>query len=152
MNEEMRKIWQSKRAQQLFDIRNIALYIFCIVAVAITWSSVKAVQANYQLQKKISGLEQQNNVLKLQNENTNLQNKYFQTSEYLDLSARENLGLAAPGEKVLIVPKSTAMKYVDQSLLTKQPSSNVVSADQRPRYIKNLESWRDFLLGRKQSD
>jgi hypothetical protein len=35
----------------------------------------------------------------------------------LDLAARQNLGLAAPGEKVLIVPSAVAMKFVDRSVI-----------------------------------
>jgi cell division protein FtsB len=150
MNNEMRKIWNSKRAKQILDVRNIALYVFCIVALAITWSGVKTVQANYVLQKKVSELQQQNSVITLQNENTTLQNKYLQTDDYLDLSARQNLGLAAPGEKIMIVPKATAMKYVDASLVSHQANKSVASANKRSQYAKNLEAWRDFLLGRQQ--
>ncbi len=128
-------------------MRNVGLYIFTLIVVVISWSGVKTVQKNYELQKKISVLAQQNAVLKLQNENTALQNKYFETDQYLELAARQNLGLAAPGEQVLLVPKSLAMKYVDPSLA---PKTNQVSttADNRPKYIRNLEAWRDFLLGR----
>jgi len=131
--------------KKLSDPRNIALYIFILVVLAITWSGVKTLQSNYQLQKKISELKQENAVLNLQNQNTNLENKYYQTNEYLDLSARQNLGLAAPGEKVLLISKSVALKYVDSSLV---PSSTS-SVDTRSRMVKNIEAWRDFLLGRK---
>lgn len=134
-----------KRVQQLSDSRNVALYIFSIVVLAITWSGVKTLQNNYDLQKKISTLKQQNTVLALQNDTTALQNKYYQTDEYIDLAARQNLGLAAPGEKELLIPKSVAMKYIDQTLV---PASKA-STDNRPTFIKNLEAWRDFLLGRK---
>jgi hypothetical protein len=84
-------------------------------------------------------------------QNTDLKNKYLQTDEYLELAARQNLGLAAPGEKVLIVPKNVAMKYVDTSL--GKASAPVVDApeDHRSRFAKNIEAWRDFLLGRKNS-
>jgi cell division protein FtsB len=130
------------------DIRNVVLYIFAIIVLAITWSGVKAVQVNYELQKKISVIRQQNDVLQLENQNAALQNRYYQTNQYLDLAARQNLGLAAPGEKVLLVPKNVALKYIDQSLITKAPTQAAV-ADSRSKYIKNLETWRDFLLGRK---
>jgi cell division protein FtsB len=152
MNNDMRKIWNSKRAKQILDVRNIALYVFCVVALAITWSGVKTVQTNYELQRKASELQQQNNVIVLQNQNTVLQNKYLQTDEYLDLSARQNLGLAAPGEKIMIVPKAAAMKYVDFSLSSRQSNKSVGPTDKHSQYAKNLESWRDFLLGRKQQD
>jgi cell division protein FtsB len=151
MTPEVKKIWNNKRFQQLIDVRNIVLYLFAIIVLAITWSGVKTVQRNYELQKKIAELKQQNTVIDLQNQNTDLKNRYLETDEYLELAARQNLGLAAPGEKVLIVPKSTAMKYIDPSL--EKNDSQVASQppDHRSRYAKNLEAWRDFLLGRKSS-
>lgn len=139
----------SQKAKQLTDVRNIGLYVFGIVVLAIAWSGAKTVQNNYELQKKIATLKQQNAVLQLQNDNTALQNKYYQTNQYLELSARQNLGLAAPGETVKIVPKAAAMKYVDPSLAQTQTNPGNTPPDNRPGYIKNLESWRDFLLGRK---
>jgi cell division protein FtsB len=153
MTPEVKKIWNSKYFKQLIDARNIVLYIFALIVLAITWSGVKTVQKNYELQKKIAEIKQQNTVTDLQNQNTDLQNKYLQTDEYLELAARQNLGLAAPGEKVLIVPKDTAMKYVDSSL-SKSSSSTTSSKpdDHRSRYAKNLEAWRDFLLGRKSTE
>jgi hypothetical protein len=106
------------------------------------------VQTNYELQKKIATLRQQSDILRLQNETTFLGNKYLQTDQYLELAARQNFGLAAPGEKVLLVPENVAMKYVNKSLIH-SPSAATGLADNRPRYVKNLEAWRDFLLGRK---
>jgi cell division protein FtsB len=144
----LQNLWTKQRIKQLTDIRNLVLYVFGIIVLAITWSGVKTVQSNYELQKKISGLRQQNNILRLQNETTFLGNKYLQTDQYLELAARQNFGLAAPGEKVLLVPENVAMKYVDRSL---SPDTKTASeaTDSRPSYIKNLEDWRDFLLGRK---
>lgn len=149
MFEKIQTIYNSPKARQLLDVRNIGLYVFGIVIVAIAWSGAKTVQNNYQLQKQIATLRQQNAVLSLQNQNAALQNQYYQTNQYLDLSARQNLGLAAPGETVLLVPQATAMKYVDPGL-DKYPSAlNPAAADTRPKYVKNLEAWRDFLLGRQ---
>ena len=141
-------MWDKKRIQQLTDIRNVALYVFAVIALAITWSGIKTIQTNYQLQKKIASLRQQNDILRLQNQTTYLGNKYLGTDQYLELTARQNLGLAAPGEKVLLVPPNVAAKYVDKSLIPATPTTASVS-DNRPRYVKNLEDWRDFLLGRK---
>ncbi len=129
------------------DVRNIGLYIFALIVLAITWSSVKTLQTNYELQKQISTLKQQNNVLKLQNENVDLQNKYFQTDQYLELAARQYFGLAAPGEKILLIPKEVALKYVDQGL--GPHTSSKTSEDNRSKYAKDFQTWVDFLLGRK---
>lgn len=147
MLNEIQNALSSKTAKQLLDIRNIGLYIFGLVVLAIAWSGAKTVQNNYDLQKKIATLQQQNAVLSLQNQDTALQNQYYKTQEYLELSARQNLGLAAPGESVLLVPQSTALKYIDPSI--GQPSTQPAVIDNRKSYVKNLEAWRDFLLGRK---
>ena|SRR5579862_8768373 len=150
MFSKIQNFLRSKQARQLADVRNIALYIFGIVVLAIAWSGAKTVQDNYELQKQITTLQQQNSLLSLENGNTYLQNQFYQTNEYLELSARQNLGLAAPGEQVLLIPQNVAMKYVDPSLdMTKSNSQNAV--DNRPKYAKNLEDWRDFLLGLKSS-
>jgi hypothetical protein len=71
----------------------------------------------------------------------------LETDEYLELIRPPKLRLAAPGEKVMIVPKNVAMKYVDPSS-RKTLQQNNQPADHRSRYTKNLEAWRDFLLGR----
>lgn len=147
MLQNIKKFWNSKNRQQLTDVRNIGLYIFAVIVLAITWSTVKTLQTNYELQKQISTLKQQNEVLKLQNDNTALQTQYYQTNQYLELAARQDFGLAAPGEKILLISKDVAMKYVDPSLSPQANSQN--SVDKRSRYAKNLQAWRDFLMGRK---
>jgi cell division protein FtsB len=148
MFPQIKNSLNSKRVQQLLDIRNIVLYIFGLIVLAIAWSGAKTVQNNYELQKQVTSLQQQNRVLSLLNANTYLQNQFYHTDEYLELSARQNLGLAAPGEQVLIVPKAVAMKYVDPSLAKTSGISENIPSDKRPNYVKNLEAWRDFLLGR----
>ncbi|MBX4188518.1 septum formation initiator family protein [Candidatus Saccharibacteria bacterium] len=147
MFDDIRKFLTSKKARRMVDARNVALYVFGIIVLAIAWSGAKTVQNNYQLQKKVSSLQQQNAVLHLQNNNTFLQNQFYDTDVYKELSARQNLGLAAPGEKVLVISKSVAMKYVDKAL-GDQRDNAIASIDNRPTYTKNLEAWRDFLLGR----
>ncbi len=148
---EKAQIFWAKNKGQLLDTRNIGLYIFTVIVLAITWSTIKTIQSNYDLQKQASLIKQENQILQLQNQSTALGNKYLQTDQYLDLAARQNLGLAAPGEKVLLVPKTVSAKYLDASI--KLQSSNLTgsSIDSRPKYIKNIEAWRDFLLGRSSS-
>lgn len=153
MLNSLNRLWNSQRAKQLFDVRNVGLYIFSIIVLAIAWGGVKTVQANYELQKKISVLRQQNAVLHLQNQNTALQNQYLQTDQYLELSARQAFGLAAPGEKVLLIPKNVAMKYVNPAVGPETAADNNLSPkDTRSGMTKNLQAWRDFLLGRKLFD
>src|SRR5258708_24016511 len=88
----------------LRDIRNVGLLVFTIIVLLISWSGVKSIQTNYGLQKQISGLSQENNVRNLQNTNLALQNQYYNTSQYLEISARQNLRLVAAVVTDLLVP------------------------------------------------
>ena len=147
MLNNINKFWRNPKTRQSLDPKNLPVYLFTLVVLAIAWSGVKTIQDNYQLQKKISVLKQQNAVLQLQNDNAKLQNQYYNTNQYLDLAARQALGLASPGEKVLLIPKATALKYVDQTLAANSSSNGNTTT--QSRYVKNIEAWRDFLLGRK---
>lgn len=145
----LREFLDSPRSRHFSDPRNIILYIFTIIVLAITWSGVKAVQTNYELQKQVTTLQQQNAVLDLQNQNIALQNEFYGTNQYLDLAARQQLGLAAPGETVLLVPDSVANKYVDSNIGPKTVATAAASSSNESSLIKNLHAWRDFLFGHK---
>ncbi len=148
MPQTIKNTLNSKRIKQFTDTRNIGLYIFALVVIAISWSTARAVQANYQLQKEIAVLQQENSLLTLSNENTTLQNQFLQTDQFLELSARQNLGLAQPGEEVLVVPPNVAQRYVDKSLLPANEKDTNNTPTAGPSYLRNIESWRDFILGR----
>ncbi|HVX23863.1 MAG TPA: septum formation initiator family protein, partial [Candidatus Saccharimonadales bacterium] len=132
--------------QRLSDIRFVGQVIFVILVLLISWSGVKSIQANYELQKQISSLNQQNSVTQLQNNNLSLQNQYYNSDQYLELSARQNFGLAAPGEKEIVVPASVALQY---TVAPPNFGSATTANDKQPAYQRHLQSWIDFFLHRQ---
>ncbi len=133
-------------AQKMSDVRFVGQLIFAILVLLITWSGVKAIQTNYGLQKQISTLKQQNNIQQLENNNLALQNNYYNSNQYLELAARQDFGLAAAGEKEVLVPASVAMAYTtDLPSSTKPTTANA----KQPTYQKNFESWVSFFLHRQ---
>ncbi|HEX9153285.1 MAG TPA: septum formation initiator family protein [Candidatus Saccharimonadales bacterium] len=133
---------------QFRDVRAVGLLLFLVVVMLISWSGVKVIDTNYKLQKDISRLEQQNEVRLLTNINTKLENQYFQTNEYLELSARQNFGLAAPGETVLNVPRSVALAHTVDLADAEQTEIKKTQARQ-PAYQRNFQAWMNFLLHRQ---
>ena len=83
---------------------------FGIIALLVTWSSIRVVQENYDLEKQISAMQQQNEVQQLANTNLSLENQYYNTNTYLELSARQHFNKALPGEQLVIVPKEVALR------------------------------------------
>src|ERR1700729_4096670 len=97
--------------QRLGDLRFTGQLVFAVIVLLITWSGIKSIQTNYGLQKQISGLKQQVAVQQLENNNLSLQNQYLNSDQYLNVAARQNFGLADPGETEVIVPESVALTY-----------------------------------------
>ena len=132
---------------QLKDLRVVGLMVFLVIVLLVSWSGVKAIETNYGLQKQISGLKQENSVKKLTNDNLKLENDYFESSQYLELAARQDFGLAAPGETVVNVPRSVAMSFTVD--LPKPAESQEKPAAKQPAYERNFQAWMDFLLHRR---
>lgn len=127
------------------DTRFLGLMVFLVIVLLLSWSGVKVIQSNYQLQKQISELSQKNTIAELQNKNLALQNEYYNTDQYLELSARQNFGLGAPGEKELIVPKDVALRYAPELPADQDPAA--AKTEDTPFIIRNLREWRDFFFG-----
>jgi hypothetical protein len=68
------------------------------------------------------------------------------SNQYLELSSRQNLGLADPGETEVLVPASVAKAY--ETNLPSLTQSDVTKTKQ-PAYQRNFQSWVDFFLHRQ---
>ena len=136
-------------AQQLQDIRTLGLGLFVVVVLLVSWSGIKVIETNYGLQRQISQLDQQTQVTGLGNTNLKLQNEYYQTEQYLELAARHNFGLAAPGETVWVVTKDVALRHTVDLPDDEQVTAKVTSSKQ-PAYQRNFQGWMNFLLHREQ--
>ena len=135
----------SENAHKLTDLRFVGQVVFVVIVLLISWSGVKSIQTNYGLQKQITALKQQNELQQLKNENLNLQNEYYNTDQYLEVAARQNFGLAAPGETVLIVPKNVALA----NTIDTTPDNNETAIAKQPTYQRNFQSWVNFFLHRQ---
>lgn len=144
--EKIKKYVAKIDVSQMKDVRVIGLIVFCIIALLVTWSGLGAIQANFVLQKQIARLEQENRVKELENTNLKLKNQYYDTEQYLELQARRQFGKAAPGETVVLVPKSVALAKTVE--LKKDTPEAVQSTPEKPGYQKNFEAWMDFFFHR----
>ena len=150
MLSKIKNIQYLEYLKSLNDIRSIGLIIFCIIVLLVTWSGIKVVQTNYDLQKQISVMKQQNDVKKIGNSNLALKNKYLETDDYLELVARKQFNKALPGETMVIIPRSVAMSHsveiVEQNV-KKQPKLE----DDGPVYERNFNAWIDFLFKKREN-
>ena len=144
------KIKNNQILKSFSDVRSLGMLAFGVIALLVTWSSVKVVQANYDLQKQISAMQQVNDVQVLANNNLKLKNQYLNTNEYLELAARRHFNKAAPGEKLLIIPKEVALAH---SVDVPKPKTiddhiNETAKASGSSAQHNFDAWLDFLFHR----
>lgn len=130
-----------KRVRDLATLNNGVLVVAILIASTWVWSTIEAIQHNFTLQQKVDTLSQQIAIDDLQNKTLQLQKSYYSSDQYLELSARERLGLTQPGEKVLVLPANT-VKPLEQTVQT--GSSSTTMNDR-----SNFAQWMYFLFGKK---
>ena len=151
MVKKIKSLLKNPYLRMLNDTRALGLVGFGVVAVLVSWSGLKAIQTNYGLQKQIARLEQENEVQKLDNENQKLKNEYYNTDEFLELAARRQFGKAAPGEKVVLIPKKVALAHT-VDLSGEKTKQKQASETHKPTYQKNFEAWVNFYLHRSNTN
>ena len=150
---KLHETWQRYEAStkeyllSLRDVRNVGSLVFLILMLLISWSGIKAIQTNYKLQQEVTQLQQEDQVAKLRNNNQKLENEYYTTPQYLEVTARQNFGLLAPGETELLVPQAVALAHTKP---LPKDSSVASTAKHKPVWQQNFEDWIDFFFHRAQ--
>lgn len=147
MLEKIQKLPIYQLARQLRDVRMVGFLVFGFLVLLVSYSGVNVIQTNFELQKQVAKLQQENTVSELENTNLKLRNQYYDTDEYRELVARKQYGKALPGETLLLIPESVALQYTIPPADPAVPSQTA-SAGHKPTHQTNLEAWRSFLLNK----
>ena len=113
--------------------------IATVIATVWVFSALSAMQDNFELQRELDAKRQQLALVQLEVDNLSYERDYHTTKEYQELAVRDRLGLASPGEKVLVLGEySDWVREKNQSIRSQvQPLS-------RP---SNFKQWLNFLFG-----
>ena len=137
----------SKRLRHLWhtygSLNNIVMVVALLIAASWAWGSISIMQTNFDAQKVVDDQKRQLELTQLQVDTLQYQQNYYNSDEYKDLAAREDLGLASPGEKELILPPNSAKaKQEDNVDAQQQLTQPTVGSAQN-----NFDQWMGFLLG-----
>ena len=119
---------------------NIVIVVALLIAAAWAWGSIGVMQRNYKLQQEVDDKMRQQQLVDLEVQNAQLEQKYYQSAEYLELSIRTSLGLANPGEKMLILPPNTQQAKDADKVVANKPVVAAVAPTP-------LQQWVNFLFG-----
>ena len=138
IQKRVRHLWRTYGT-----LNNIVMAVALAIAASWAWGTITQMQTNFAAGKAVDDQQRQLQLTELEVETLKYQRNYYSSDEYKDLAAREKLGLAAPGEKMLVLPPNTqAIKDADaaeekranQRIETKTTDSNVTQ-------------WLKFLTG-----
>ena len=136
--QQVRKFYYHLRHRVLTS-SNLVLGIALLIAFSWAWGSVGVLERNYRLQREISAKEQELRLVDLEVETLKYQSSYYKSDEYKELAVRQRLGLAQPGEKVLILPPNSKAATANEEQ-SSEATTRVVRQS-------NIEQWINFLFG-----
>ena len=128
---------KTRRAKYYFSndiltLSNIIMGSVIVVSIVWVWGSISAMEKNYAIQKKLELKQRQALIEEINYQTLQYEQKYLKSSEYQELAVREKLGLALPGEHVLILSKYPEEKKKQQTETSKQ---------------SNFTQWMNFIFG-----
>ena len=123
-----------KISRNLLTVDNVIIVVSVIVALAWIWGSISSMERNYSLQRQLELKTREKLIAEIQYKTLEFENQYLQSEEYQELAARENLGLVAQGESVLILADYPA----EETEKTMAESSEKDS---------NFTQWMNFIFG-----
>ena len=110
------------------------IVVSVIVALAWIWGSISSMERNYSLQRQLELKTREKLIAEIQYKTLEFENQYLQSEEYQELAARENLGLVAQGESVLILADYPAEEAEKITTETGEKDSN-------------FTQWMNFIFG-----
>ena len=126
-----------KMRHDFLAVENIIFVLAVVLCLLWTYQSITAMSRNWTLSEKLTTERKELELLSVEIETAELENEYYQTSEYQELSARKYLDKQYPGEKMVVLPANS------ETARQKHQSAPVVQQEQQ---YSNFEKWMKFLF------
>lgn len=120
-----------------FSIENVVLLFAIIMCLMWTYQSIEAMSRNWELVERLNADKKALELLEIEVETAELENEYYASAEYQELSARKLAGKQLPGEHMVYLPENTEV--------AKNKHRVAVVAESKREY-SNFEKWKMFLL------
>ncbi len=120
-----------------FSYDNVIFVIALVLCAVWTYSSISVMSRNWELSQEIATRRRELALLELEVETIELENLYYGSAEYQELSARSKLNKKLPGENLVYLPENSEEALAKYATPTPEP---VVPPS-------NFSQWMSFLFG-----
>ena len=118
---------------------NIIFFIAIAACIAWTYSSLSATSRNWELSQKLATKNMELSLIRYEVDNLELENDYYRSAEYQELSARAKQNKMLEGEHLVYLPANS------ETALTKYDTNTNDSAETVAP--SNVSQWMSFLFG-----
>ncbi len=123
-----------KQLHSIITFQNGVLLVAIMIVGGSLWTTISTLQRNFLLQRQLDELSRRVELEDIEAQNLALEGQYYRSREYLEVSARDKLGKAAPGETMIILPQQSSAQQ-----------ASAVSGDGIES--SNFQQWMRFLFG-----
>ncbi|MBR5389207.1 hypothetical protein IK146_01460 [Candidatus Saccharibacteria bacterium] len=118
---------------------NIIFFVAIIACFFWTYSSLSATAKNWELSQKLATRRREEKLLELEVASLKLENEYYRSAEYQELSARAKSNKMFDGEHLVYLPENSeaARKKYNETAKEETVSSGP----------SNVSQWMSFLFG-----
>lgn len=118
-------------------VENVVLLLAIVLGSVWTFQSIKAMSRNWELTERLAAEKRSLELLRVEVEMAELENEYYKTEEYQELSARKFLDKKLPNENMVILPENT------EEAKNKHGS---IKEETAVKEYSNFEKWMKFLF------
>lgn len=126
-----------KVSHDFFAADNVVLIIAIVLCLTWTYQSITAMSRNWELTERLAKEKKELELLNVEIDAAELENEYYKTAEYQELSARKNLDKILPGENLVVMPEN--------SDYAKNKHKETVAVAEEKNY-SNFDKWMMFLF------
>lgn len=120
-----------------FTVENVVLIGAIVLCFVWTFQSITAMSRNWELSERLAAERKELKLIELEIEAAELENEYYKSEEYQELSARKYLDKKLEGENMLVMPENSQLAK-NKYLVDEATAVNIE--------YSNLDKWVKFLL------
>ncbi len=132
-----RSYFRIKHDYLSFD--NIIFFVAIVVCFFWTYSSLSATAKNWELSQKLTARKREQKLLELEVAAIELENEYYRSDEYQELSARAKANKMLDGEHLVYLPEN--------SEAAREKYNDTEKEDVPAEDPSNVSQWMSFLFG-----
>ncbi|OGJ43890.1 hypothetical protein A3J23_03415 [Candidatus Peregrinibacteria bacterium RIFCSPLOWO2_02_FULL_48_14] len=121
-----------------FGLMRLVLIVGFFIVAYMLYNLTVSIYDNYQIEKHITEFETRNQELRDENSQKLDDFQYYTSEEYIEKTAKQNLGLISPGEKVIVIPDE------DLIIMAEDEESQLLSQQIRASWSNPKKWWKFF--------